>query len=81
MRVLIFSGGMSFGAEREAPGIAEPMAQSIWTKSDNYTFFMTAEELGLYLDSVRERCSRLEELASLRGYHRGRRGKALCPDD
>lgn len=42
---------------------------------------MTAEELGLYLDSVRERCSRIEELASLRGYHRGRRGKALCADD
>lgn len=72
---------MSFGAEREAPGIAESMAQSIWTKSDNYTFFMTAEELGLYLASVRERCSRLEELASLRRYHRGRRGKALCADD
>ena len=75
--LLVMASGLVSGA----PAIAESSSSSDWTKSDRYTFFMTAEELGAYYAAVRERCEAVEESMAKRGYHRGRRGKALSEDN
>lgn len=58
------------------PRVVEPSG-SDYCRSDSYTFFMTAEELSLYIAETALRCAAYQEQSLHRGYHRGRRGKAL----
>lgn len=62
------------------PRVVEPSG-SDYCRSDRYTFFMTAEELSLYIAETALRCATYQEQSLHRGYHRGRRGKALSSNN